>query len=316
MSTDIKGTFSPEKTLLVDDAFHGLTTPPSTEWWYFDAVFNNGYSIHIGFEVFSIFKKMFQLIRLDIYKEGDLISHTRKFIFLKNIKISKENPFVNISSGNTVKGRISNGKLLYDITVNLKEASADLQFIGYNNGFKGRVPGSNWVVMLPRADVKGLIRVKDEWIHVEGVGYHDHNWGITPGTILNNYGWIWGKVYSDNYTIIWADVFKTKEEGFPLLVLCRKRKDFINFEPSCFKIKLKNIKKQSGCRIPYGFTIVAEKNNISINIDVKVKSIHYSSVFRTIKYWRYHVENIGMIRIGDIEEKISNVDMAEYLILK
>lgn len=314
----MKEMFSPEKTTLKDDAFHGLTITPSTEWWYFDAIFSNGYSVHIGFEVFSVFKKMFKMLRLDIYKDEKLISHTRRFIFLKNTKISKDKPFINISSNGVMSGSISKeGKLVYKVNVDLGGASADLRFTGVNNGFKGSVPGSNWVVMLPRADVKGLISIENEDISVEGIGYHDHNWGITPSTILNNYGWIWSKIYSENYTIIWADVFKTKEKNFPILVFSDKQKeDFINFEPFCFKIELKDVKKQNGVKIPHGFTLSAEKNNIFINVDVKVRGIHYASVLRTIKYWRYHVKNKGVIRVGNVEEKINNIDLAEYLILK
>jgi hypothetical protein len=36
-----------------DDAFHGLHEYLSNEWWYFDAVFENGYGIHVGIKVIS-----------------------------------------------------------------------------------------------------------------------------------------------------------------------------------------------------------------------------------------------------------------------
>jgi hypothetical protein len=36
----------------IDDAFHGQLSPHAFEWWYFDAIFDNGYSManswHIG----------------------------------------------------------------------------------------------------------------------------------------------------------------------------------------------------------------------------------------------------------------------------
>ena len=36
----------------VDDAFHGRPSPDAFEWWYLDAIFDNGYSMvtswHIG----------------------------------------------------------------------------------------------------------------------------------------------------------------------------------------------------------------------------------------------------------------------------
>ena len=36
-----------------DDAFHGSPKRISAEWWYFDAIFSNKYSAHIGFKTFS-----------------------------------------------------------------------------------------------------------------------------------------------------------------------------------------------------------------------------------------------------------------------
>ncbi len=56
-----------------DDAFHGIKRNLSLEWWYFDAVFEEGHSPHIGVKVIS-FRK-FGIVRqlLDLYKGSNLI---------------------------------------------------------------------------------------------------------------------------------------------------------------------------------------------------------------------------------------------------
>ncbi|MFO7678003.1 MAG: hypothetical protein R6V50_06465, partial [Thermoplasmatota archaeon] len=39
-----------------DDAYHGNINLLDIEWWYFDAVFENGYSIHFGLRTYHIKK--------------------------------------------------------------------------------------------------------------------------------------------------------------------------------------------------------------------------------------------------------------------
>jgi len=248
-----------------------------------------------------------------------LVSHQRKFILFKKVKISNEKPSIIVSNKKIIDGEETNKGLRYIVDVALGDTYANLQFRGTNNGFKGRVPGSNWVVMLPKVEVTGEIKVKEKKLLVKGIGYHDHNWGITPCTILNNYGWIWGKLYSKNYTVIWAKVYKTREKGFPLMVVTRENQDgFINIEPRDFKIDLKGVRKQyKYYGLPSGFTITAVKNSdVFIDVDVDVVDVHYSNVLGVIKYWRYHVKNTGVIRLNGSEEYINNVDIAEYLVLK
>ena len=72
--------FKPEDITIKDDAYHGSDYPRFTEWWYFDAVFDNGYSIELNIRVLSIIKDRLVLIykRTDIYKDGKLIKHMRK----------------------------------------------------------------------------------------------------------------------------------------------------------------------------------------------------------------------------------------------
>ena len=48
--------FIPSNLSIKDDAFHGSTAPRFTEWWYFDAVFDNGYSIQLSVRFLSIIK--------------------------------------------------------------------------------------------------------------------------------------------------------------------------------------------------------------------------------------------------------------------
>jgi len=63
----------------------------------------------------------------------------------------------------------------------------------------------DWVVPLPRARVEGTLTVAGQQRNVVGLGYHDHNWGnvYLPAAFSR---WTWGRVQSDNYTLIFGDV--------------------------------------------------------------------------------------------------------------
>ena len=70
-----------ENIIPSDDAFHGSPKRISAEWWYFDAILNNDYSIHIGFRTISRKKIGFVMPFIEIYKNGDL-KHIKKKRFL------------------------------------------------------------------------------------------------------------------------------------------------------------------------------------------------------------------------------------------
>jgi len=53
-----------------DDAFHGNSNLLDIEWWYFDAIFDNGYSVHVGFRTYHIRNSGILQERITIYKDG------------------------------------------------------------------------------------------------------------------------------------------------------------------------------------------------------------------------------------------------------
>jgi hypothetical protein len=54
--------FSSSDISLYDDAFHGSTAARFTEWWYFDVLCDNGYSILMSVIVLSIIKNRYTVI--------------------------------------------------------------------------------------------------------------------------------------------------------------------------------------------------------------------------------------------------------------
>lgn len=75
-------TLFPQEILPIDDAFHGSAKHVAAEWWYFDAIFTNNYSLHIGCRTFS--QKKFGIVSpfLEIYKDGKLeVEAVKRYFF-------------------------------------------------------------------------------------------------------------------------------------------------------------------------------------------------------------------------------------------
>lgn len=305
-------TFSLKDVELYNDRFHGFNLSRITEWWYFDAEFENGYSVQLGMRVINLLITKLAFSRFDIYKDGKLLSHKRKTLLPFSFNLSKKKPHIIISGKEVIKGYTENGKFVFDLSFDFGETSTDLKFISAARGFEGYVPGSNWTVMLPKAKVSGTLRIKEKEIKVEGYGYHDHNWDIGPGVIFNNYGWLWGKIFSKNYTIIWANILKTKTTDRNLLVITQEKGDMINLDPNSIKIITKDIKK----KIPHKLIVDAKENDIEVQAEMDVFEIHHVKIMGFMKYWRFHVKCKGFIKVKSKKEEINTVHMAEFLVFK
>ena len=313
-----KFVFSPQEIELRDDAFHITGLLPFTEWWYFDAKFENGYTVQLGIRVISFLKRFIVFSRLDIYKDGNLLSHKRKTYIMNDFQISSEEPNIKLAEKEIIKGYVDKdtGKWIYNLSFELYETSAVLQFTGLTKGWTGKVPGSNWVVALPRAEVRGKIRVNGKEIDVKGIGYHDHNWDVKPSAVIFNYGWTWGKINSKNYTMTWANIMETRSRSNLILVINKKNNGHVNINPKYLKIVTKDSSMQKEEKIQNGFTIEVNNDNLSIYVDMKVLDIHHVRIMGFMKYWRYHVRCTGSITFENKKETIDEIQMAEFLKFK
>ncbi|MGW3540666.1 lipocalin-like domain-containing protein [Nocardia niigatensis] len=69
-----------------------------------------------------------------------------------------------------------------------------------------------WVVGAPRARVTGTVRIDGTVLPANGRGYADHNWGAGDmKKIIER--WHWGRLYDDEYSLLFADVRTQKRCG-------------------------------------------------------------------------------------------------------
>jgi len=295
-----------------DDTCHGNIKLLDIEWWYFDAVLENGYSVHIGFRIYHI--RGFGIIqsRIDIYKDGKVIAEELKIDLFSKFVIDPHFPTIKIGDKTVVKfdndAYERNKEWKYNVKFSINDNAVDLLFTGTTKGWKIETLDTCWAVPLPKAVVTGEITVDGKKLQVKGLGYHDHNWSYSPVTAMNNLGWYWGRISSDTINVTWAKTIQNRAKTDIIAVINKDRGIFYNVDPENVDISTGNYILNNGGEIPEVFNLkINDETNVKIYCQVKMNTIdtQYTRIF-TIKYWRYHVIANGRISIGNYYEDISN----------
>jgi len=312
-----------------DDNFHGSKYLLDIEWWYFDAVFENGLSAHIGFRIYHIRGIGILQTRINLYENGVLIKEKINRHLLTNITFDTKNPIIIINDKTVLNFFIDKSKKespwIYNINLKIEDIILKLRFTGLTQGWKIETESTCWTVPLPNANVKGTISYNGKTQPVNGSGYHDHNWGYSPTTVLQNIGWYWGRISSKTLHITWANTI-TSERIQDLITVVNKsfnsnnqQQSYIHIHPDNINLITSNYKKQNKITIPESFELSfsqplnGKDTLVSAHLKMNTIDIHYDRIF-IINYWRYHVEVSGSIQYGKIKEIINRKpQIIEYL---
>jgi hypothetical protein len=319
-SEEIKnvGSNNVEDIELIDDAFHGTHKYFSMEWWYFDAILNDDYALHAGFKVYSLRNVGVVYPIIEIYKGRDLIVRILRPYLLDSLSASTSYPSVKVDGQPIIEFDReefnTSGRWKYTVTVNINNQGVNLTFIGTTEGWKYTIFNrEEWAVILPKADVFGTITVDGETINVTGRGYHDHNWNFTIGTKVREWGWYWGRLTGETYTLIFAWFMKTPFKFNNLVVLNKDNGDYIEINPKDIQLSFTNYTWKNGIRIPSQFRLSVENTSVNVDIFMNALSIHLIGS-PLVHYWRYIVNVNGFIsKDDDIENFIDSVQMFEIM---
>jgi len=197
---------------VVDDALH-MDGKGMYEWWYFDAHFDNGYTLVVFFHASNPNPGLAGKTGMEIILLRPDGVRTQKFIPYKKSQFTaaQDKPEVTIGR-NTLRVVQINGELpVYRIDVEEAGLGCQLVYHAEVNGWKpgtglshfGNLGFFGWVIPFARASVEGTITDGDNTFQVKGIGYHDHNWLNFPFQSIIQY-WMWGRVYSENFTAAYA----------------------------------------------------------------------------------------------------------------
>jgi len=310
--------YFPKDILPKDDAYHPTKNPISEEWWYFDAIFNNNYSIHTDFTIFTKNGKI-SSSAIEIYKDGELENKVIKRHFSKPVSLSIDYPQVKLNENKIINFDFERfnktGEWVYNFSQKLEDCEINLNFIGTTKGWKIVTNDLSWTVAQPKATVFGEITVNEEKMKVNGIGYHDHNWNSTLFTFFKIFGWYWGKITSKTYNLTWAYLMKNRTQGEIFAILNKDSRGFYSTNPKNISFKFDKFIHNHGRKIPSRFILKIKDivNDIPIYVDatMEIKNIHFKSML-LLPYWRFHIKTNGFISMDLHEEIINDVHIMEF----
>jgi hypothetical protein len=315
VNVGIRGEFSPQDIELRDDAFHGRGLRPYTEWWYFDAMLNNTYSVQMSVRTLGVYGKGLVFVRLDLYKNGTLINHNTLSYHLKEAFLSSMKPFVQVQGKTILLGSYDNTtkSYVYEVSFDFLGSAAHLFFKGCTKGWKGQhQSGDWWAVILPRADVSGTITIDNTTIQVNGSGYHDHNWDVST-QVFFHFGWFWGRFNSEEYTAVWSAILTTRVTPQPILVINIKNEGYITIPSETIWFSVKNIHLNHLKFVPFYFTVETVTSRVFLVVHLEVVHVEHERVMGWMNYWRYHVKCTGIFMVDGHSETVDDVFIAEYI---
>ena len=203
------------------------------EWWYFDARFEDGHAVVCGLMDPDTWKfsRTKSLMWLHVYLPDGTFFNNHVNIPRSRFRASTRECDVELA-GNRIRGRYPE----YRVDLEHGEFAAHLTFKnllpGWSAGNGQMMFGYpsyplafGWLVPQPRAAVEGTLRYPGGSAEVKGEGYHDHNWGNFPTSVMIE-RWHWGRLMNPEtgITMLFADVICGKSCGgahIPMLLLAR-----------------------------------------------------------------------------------------------
>ena len=192
------------------------------EWWYFDAETEDGITVNVnfatnppsmrstqpGYHPFVFYNVQFA----DGTCETDVIPVTAADCALGEGQCDVR------MGANYFRGDLQNYVLHIEnpesgVLIDLKLKSTARSFRP-GTAFFQRENGDmfTWLCAVPRGKVSGTVVCGKQTLKVQGVGYHDHQWGTAENHEFWN-RWLWGRQQVAGHTILIFDFVSTRETG-------------------------------------------------------------------------------------------------------
>lgn len=230
-----KNSLLPHQIKPWEDGMRSTGKSGTYEWWYFDGNLSDGSTLVIVFYTKSqmnlsgglVPRVTFELTKPD----GKVIKQTA-LADPKDFYASTDSCYVKVGN-NVFSGNLKN----YRIQLQMEDVQADIQLKGEvpawrpASGFMTFHQGKEsnyfaWLPSIPQGKIQGEITVKGQTQSIQGIGYHDHNWGDAPMMSLIHH-WYWGRANVGNYSVIASYIVAEKKYGYsvqPILMLAKDGK--------------------------------------------------------------------------------------------
>ncbi|AXT83935.1 hypothetical protein C6I20_01140 [Aeromicrobium sp. A1-2] len=205
-----------------DNALHVSTSKKAFEHWYFDARLDSGHTVIAFFTKRRPEERAScdPSVEILIYGPDGSRRQIRKSYPKDQATFSAQRADVRIGANTAVQDTGEDDLPVFRIHLAEEDVAFDLTFRnelpswmpGRGDTFYGGTDHFGWCVGGPREQVTGSITIAGETTVVTGIGYADHNWGVGDmKRIIDR--WHWGRLYLDDYSLIFATVLTQKRLG-------------------------------------------------------------------------------------------------------
>ena len=294
-----------------DTCYKGTDVLRPFEWWYFDAMFENRYSIEFHLIVASIKGVGLVVPMLNIYRDGSLVAHTQDLLPITDFSAHPNSPCILLQGNQFMEGYIDSlGNWVFNLSLHIDTLGVDLTYTSMTQGWKSNILGMWWWgVIQPKARVAGVIEVDNKEIRVEGIGYHEHGWDATVPYIQ---GWYWGKFMEGSLNIIWAYVMGHPWADYHLMVLNHDDGGYHAISPKAITITMINYTSLDGWMIPTSFFLQAADDPFSLTAYIAAQSSTHQISLAFFNYWRYHAHIQGVITTGTKIVPVDTYQIMDY----
>ncbi len=266
------------KFLPEHDGIHiDINEKGTAEWWYFDAILDNGYTV-VGFFRARHERTGETGVEIMVYKPNDEKIQTVVDYKRTDFTIADNNAELSIGK-NYIKVDYSNKKLpTYEIFLDEDDMGIHLT---YKSKVEGWMPGRGsvdfgdkglfgWAVAIPQADVVGTIKVEGEEMSVKGVGYHDHNWLNFKLPLYLQY-WYMGHYFSGDFSFIFAYIAcnkKLDEHAIQVSMIAKGEDIFLSSGEYELIAEDFEFNEKAGNKYPHAMTFkFSENQKITMNVE-------------------------------------------------
>ena len=216
---------NPEKVETWEDGRRTRTEEVGSEVWYFDGTMDNGTKFMVDYRPKSMdgMSKTVDSPHVNIYvksPEGkefrdDIVYPAGEGIFRREQCDTKVGP-------HWCRGDFKHYDLHFEP---VHGVGLDLHYDALTDPFRQGTSllafGDNdefyhTDLAVPKNQVSGCLFYDGEWHEVRGLGYHDHQWMNTMHFALYHH-WLWGRMYTDLYTIYIYDFVAARQYGYKQL---------------------------------------------------------------------------------------------------
>jgi hypothetical protein len=303
--------FVPHDSVVQDDALHKRGKFGRVETWYYDALFENNYSIVSLVNILHMSCFSIVITSMFIYRNTELVKCVRQRIPIKSFYGSEEELLIEINGRKIIHGYIdeNSNRYLCMISRGDNNFGFNLEFVKTAKAWKGKTFLGDWLV-IPRFNVNGMLFIDGKGISVSGEGYHDHNIYPIYAPLINK-GYHFGKIPFDSMNITWAHVTRNRDNEEIILVL-NKDKEYNSINPRGIQFEVKTFVRDHGKIIPAKCFLKVEDNLLNLNIEMESLNLHYTNL-PLINYWRYHIRYKGHVQIDSFFKRINVMEISEYL---